>query len=73
MKLPEHGGLAGPMVLLETPDHDHLAYVEAQLTSVLHDDPDTVSVLHQKYGMLRSQALSVENSARLLDDLLGAS
>ncbi|WP_329040845.1 helix-turn-helix domain-containing protein [Streptomyces sp. NBC_00178] len=73
MKLPKHAGLAGPVVLLETPDHDHLAYVEAQLTSVLHDDPDTVSVLHQKYGMLRSQALSVENSARLLDDLLGAS
>ena len=72
-QLPKHAGLAGPMVLLETPDHDHLAYVEAQLTSVLHDDPDDVSVLHQKYGMLRSQALSVENSARLLDDLLGES
>ncbi|WP_250288946.1 helix-turn-helix domain-containing protein [Streptomyces atroolivaceus] len=73
MRLPRHAGLAGPMVLLETPDHDHLAYVEAQLTSVLHDDPDDVSVLQQKYGMLRSQALSVESSARLLDDLLGES
>lgn len=73
MRLPKHAGLAGPMVLLETPDHDHLAYVEGQLTSVLHDDPDDVSVLQQKYGMLRSQALSVENSARLLDDLLGES
>ncbi|WP_329233235.1 helix-turn-helix transcriptional regulator [Streptomyces sp. NBC_00111] len=72
-KLPKHAGLAGPMVLLETPDHDHLAYVEGQLTSVLHDDPDQVSLLQQKYGMLRSQALSVENSARLLDDLLGES
>ncbi|MFG2427966.1 helix-turn-helix domain-containing protein [Streptomyces sp. NPDC048590] len=73
MRLPKHAGLAGPMVLLETPEHDHLAYVEGQLTSVLHDDPDDVSVLQQKYGMLRSQALSVENSARLLDDLLGES
>ncbi|WP_299533712.1 helix-turn-helix transcriptional regulator [uncultured Streptomyces sp.] len=73
MRLPKHAGLAGPMVLLETPDHDHLAYVEGQLTSVLHDDPDDVSVLQQKYGMLRSQALSVESSARLLDDLLGES
>jgi len=70
-KLPKHAGLAGPMVLLETPDHDHLAYVEGQLTSYLHDDPDDVSVLHQLYGMLRSQALSVEKSARLLDTLLG--
>ncbi|MFJ4569835.1 helix-turn-helix domain-containing protein [Streptomyces sp. NPDC088846] len=71
MKLPKHAGLAGPMVLLETPDHDHLAYVEGQLTSYLHEDPDVVSVLQQKYGMLRSQALSVEKSARLLDELLG--
>ncbi|MCX4789607.1 helix-turn-helix domain-containing protein [Streptomyces sp. NBC_01221] len=70
-KLPKHAGLAGPMVLLETPDHDHLAYVEGQLTSYLHEDPDDVSVLQQKYGMLRSQALSVEKSARLLDELLG--
>ncbi|MER7315455.1 helix-turn-helix domain-containing protein [Streptomyces halstedii] len=73
MRLAKHAGLAGPMVLLETPDHDHLAYVEGQLTSVLHDDPDEVCVLQQKYGMLRSQALSVERSARLLDDLLGES
>ncbi|MFJ2264938.1 helix-turn-helix domain-containing protein [Streptomyces sp. NPDC087849] len=71
MKLPKHAGLAGPMVLLETPDHDHLAYVEGQLTSYLHEDPDAVSLLQQKYGMLRSQALSVEKSARLLDELLG--
>ncbi|MFF1465016.1 helix-turn-helix domain-containing protein [Streptomyces sp. NPDC058330] len=73
MRIPKHAGLAGPMVLLETPDHDHLAYVEGQLTSVLHDDPDDVSVLQQKYGMLRSQALSVERSTHLLDEMLGES
>ncbi|MFE6976975.1 Scr1 family TA system antitoxin-like transcriptional regulator [Streptomyces sp. NPDC057682] len=66
-----HAGLAGPMVLLETPDHDHLAYIEGQLTNVLHDDPDDVSVLLQKYGMLQSQALSPAESVRLLDRLLG--
>jgi transcriptional regulator with XRE-family HTH domain len=71
MKLPKHAALDGPMVLLETPDHDHFAYVEGQLTSYLHEDPDDVSVLQQKYGMLRSQALSVEKSACLLDELLG--
>ncbi|MET9661432.1 helix-turn-helix transcriptional regulator [Streptomyces sp. NPDC006510] len=70
-KLPKHAGLAGPMVVLETPDHDHLVYVEGQLTSYLHEDPDDVSALQQMYGMLRSQALSVEASARLLDTLLG--
>ncbi|NED09979.1 helix-turn-helix transcriptional regulator [Streptomyces sp. SID9124] len=70
-KLPKHAALDGPMVLLETPDHDHLAYVEGQLVSFLHDDPDDVSVLQQKYGMLRSQALSPEESIRLLEHLLG--
>ncbi|MEU3224982.1 helix-turn-helix transcriptional regulator [Streptomyces sp. NPDC006976] len=71
MKLPKHAGLAGPMVLLETPDHDQLAYIEGQGVSFLVDDPDEVSVLLQKCGMLRSQALSPEESVRLMDDLLG--
>lgn len=68
-----HAGLAGPLVLLETPDHDQLAYVEGQLVSFIHDDPDQVSVLQQKYGMLRSQALSPTESMGLLDALLGES
>ncbi|MFG3258323.1 Scr1 family TA system antitoxin-like transcriptional regulator [Streptomyces sp. NPDC048172] len=66
-----HAGLDGSMVLLETPDHDHLAYVEGQSVSHLLDDPDGVSVLAQKYGMLRSQALSPEESKNLLEKLLG--
>ncbi len=66
-----HAALDGPMVLLETPDHDQLAYIEGQRVSFLVDDLDEVSVLQQKYGMLRSQALSPEESVRLLNDLLG--
>jgi transcriptional regulator with XRE-family HTH domain len=69
----KHAGLAGPMVLLETPDHDQLAYIEGQRVSFLVDEPDEVSVLQQKYGMLRSQALTPEESMGLLDDLLGDS
>ncbi|MFI2347362.1 Scr1 family TA system antitoxin-like transcriptional regulator [Streptomyces sp. NPDC019443] len=68
-----HAGLAGPMVLLETPDHDQLAYIEGQHISFLVDDPDQVSMYQQKYGMLRSQALSPAESMGLLDDLLGES
>ncbi|MFE3716339.1 helix-turn-helix domain-containing protein [Streptomyces cyaneofuscatus] len=71
-KTPKHAGLAGPVVLLETPDHDQLAYVDGQLRGELYDDPGDVSVLMQKYGMLRSQALTVEESVRLLDALLAA-
>ncbi|MET9977106.1 helix-turn-helix transcriptional regulator [Streptomyces microflavus] len=71
-KTSKHAGLAGPLVLLETPDHDQLAYVEMHLRAELYDDPADVSALMQKYGMLRSQALTAEESARLLDALLAA-
>ncbi|WP_327326286.1 helix-turn-helix transcriptional regulator [Streptomyces sp. NBC_01210] len=67
----KHAGLNGPMVLLETPEHDQLAYMEGQRVSFLVDDADEVSVLQQKYGMLRSQALTPEESMGLLDDLAG--
>ncbi|MBW8792551.1 MAG: helix-turn-helix domain-containing protein [Streptomyces sp.] len=66
-----HAGLGGPMVLLETPEHERLAYLEVQSASFLVSDPEEVSDYHHKYGMLRSQALSPDESVRLLDGLLG--
>ncbi|MFF5444860.1 DUF5753 domain-containing protein, partial [Streptomyces sp. NPDC012888] len=66
-----HAALNGPMVLLDTEDHDQLAYLEGQDVGFLQDDPGEVHRLHLKYGMLRSQALSMEDSMGLLDDLLG--
>jgi transcriptional regulator with XRE-family HTH domain len=68
-----HAGLDGPMVLLETPEHERLAYLEVQRVSFLIDDPDEVGDYHHKYGMLRSQALSPDESVRLLNGLLGES
>ncbi|MEV7618066.1 helix-turn-helix transcriptional regulator [Streptomyces sp. NPDC089799] len=68
-----HVALDGPMILLQTPDHEPLAYLEGQRSSFLQDDPSEIHVLHLKYGMLRSQALTVEDSKGLLDDLLGES
>ncbi|WP_405186818.1 Scr1 family TA system antitoxin-like transcriptional regulator [Streptomyces anulatus] len=69
---PRHAGLSGPLILLETPDHDGLAYVDGQLRGELYDEPADVSALMQRYGMLRSQALTVAESTRLLDALLDA-
>ncbi|MEV7322201.1 helix-turn-helix transcriptional regulator [Streptomyces sp. NPDC093970] len=66
-----HAGLAGPMLLLETPEYERLAYLEVHRASVLVADPDEVSDYHHKYGMLRSQALSPDESVRLLNGLLG--
>ncbi|MCM2426915.1 helix-turn-helix domain-containing protein [Streptomyces sp. RKAG337] len=62
-----HAGLSGPFVLLETPDHEHLAYTEAQRGSQLVSDSDEVSILARKYAMLRTQALNPEDTKGLLD------
>ncbi|EYT84677.1 DNA-binding protein [Streptomyces sp. Tu 6176] len=66
-----HAGLSGAFTLMETPDHQHLAYTQAHHGSQLVADPEWVSILTRKYAMLRSQALTPEGSADLLDRLLG--
>ncbi|WP_306333677.1 helix-turn-helix transcriptional regulator [Streptomyces sp. KL118A] len=66
-----HAGLEGPFILLETPEHQRLAYSETQRGSHLIADPDEVAILTQKYAMLRTQALNAEDTRDLLDRLLG--
>ncbi|MEV7406097.1 helix-turn-helix transcriptional regulator [Streptomyces sp. NPDC091267] len=66
-----HAGLSGPFILLETPDHQRLAYTETQRGSQLISAPDEVSILERKYAMLRTQALNTEDTKGLLDRLLG--
>ncbi|MDQ0907420.1 hypothetical protein QFZ32_002868 [Streptomyces canus] len=66
-----HAGLAGPMTLLETPRDERLVYLEVQRASFLIEDPDEVRDYHHKYGMLRSQALSPDESVRYLHELSG--
>lgn len=61
-----YSGLTGSLVLLETTDHDQFAYVEGPETAVLYSDPATVSALTQRHGMIRMQALGIEDSARFI-------
>ncbi len=61
--------LAGSFVLLETVEHEHLAYVEGPEAAVLHADPGKVSSLTQRHGMIRMQALSIEESAQLIREV----
>ncbi|MFG2939635.1 Scr1 family TA system antitoxin-like transcriptional regulator [Streptomyces sp. NPDC048282] len=68
---PYHAGLDGPFILVETPDHQHLAYAESQRGSQWVSDADEVSRLARKYAMLRTQALTTQDSTGLLDRLLG--
>ncbi|MEU5343434.1 Scr1 family TA system antitoxin-like transcriptional regulator [Streptomyces sp. NPDC020766] len=57
------------MVLLESPDHERYAYEEGQVSSVLHTDSEAVSTLTQRFGMIRMQALSTGESARLIREV----
>lgn len=66
-----HAGLEGPFILLETPEHQRLAYSETQRGSHLIADADEVAILTQKYAMLRTQALNAEDTRDLLERLLG--
>ncbi|MCJ1679213.1 helix-turn-helix transcriptional regulator [Streptomyces sp. APSN-46.1] len=66
-----HPALDGPFVLLETPDHQHIAYLETQRGSLVVSDLDEVSILAQKYAMLRTQALNPDDTRGLLKRLLG--
>ncbi|MFD6534223.1 Scr1 family TA system antitoxin-like transcriptional regulator [Streptomyces sp. NPDC060184] len=65
-----HAGLGGPFILLETPDYQRLGYTERQRRSRVVESPEEVSILTQKFGMLRTQALNTEETRSLLDRLL---
>lgn len=67
-----HAGLAGPMQLLETPEHRWFAYNEAQRGGIFVSEPKELSVLQKRYARMRSQALGLEDSKALLERMRGA-
>jgi len=67
-----HAGVDGPMTLLETPERRRLAYLEVQGRGMLIDDRDEVSELQMRYDMIRSQALTPRDSAKLIEQIAGA-
>ncbi|MEU1627509.1 helix-turn-helix transcriptional regulator [Streptomyces sp. NPDC020096] len=64
-----HPGLDGPYVLLETPEHEHLAYEEGQTTGVLYADPEQVGIVAKRHAMILQRALGPEDSARFIRKL----
>jgi transcriptional regulator with XRE-family HTH domain len=58
--------LGGSLILLETKDHEHYAYVEGQETGALYADADKLNALTQRHGMIRMQALNIEQSAQFI-------
>ncbi|MGW3626002.1 helix-turn-helix domain-containing protein [Streptomyces sp. NPDC000880] len=61
-----HSGLSGPMVLLETIERQQFVSIESQGIVSVRSHRDEVSEFWLQYGMLRSQALNTEESARLI-------
>ncbi|MFD9338557.1 Scr1 family TA system antitoxin-like transcriptional regulator [Streptomyces sp. NPDC060028] len=66
-----HPGLSGSFVMLESPEHEHRAYVECQRSSQRVTNPDDISILTLRYAMLRTQALNAEETAAFLGRVLG--
>ncbi|MFD9460955.1 helix-turn-helix domain-containing protein [Streptomyces sp. NPDC060027] len=68
----DHSGIDGQMYLAETPSHQWVGYTEGQRSSTLISAPKDVSVLLQRYGKLRSQALDCRATVSLLEQMRGA-
>ncbi|MGW5675047.1 helix-turn-helix domain-containing protein [Streptomyces sp. NPDC003860] len=67
----DHPSLGGPFTLLTPPGKVQLAYVEVQNTSQLVTDPEEVRMLAARYGSIRAQALTPNESLTLIEKLLG--
>lgn len=63
-------GLMGPMVLLETHDHERFAFSEGPFASELSADPGVVSRATERLSMIRAQALSPAESARFIERMV---
>ncbi|WP_051745012.1 helix-turn-helix domain-containing protein [Streptomyces yerevanensis] len=68
----DHVGVDGQMYLAETPEHQWVGYTEGQRSSNLITAPEDVSVLLQRYGKLRAQALDCRATVSLLTQIRGA-
>ncbi|MFE6692081.1 Scr1 family TA system antitoxin-like transcriptional regulator [Streptomyces sp. NPDC057743] len=66
-----HPGLDGAMTLLEMPDQRTVVYVEGQAHGVLVSDREKVSRMAQRYDMIRTQALDLDESLQFIRKLAG--
>ncbi|AXE78737.1 helix-turn-helix domain-containing protein [Streptomyces atratus] len=67
----EYAGGHGSLNVLESPNHQHFAYVEVQEESWLVSDPAKVSRYAQRCAKIRAQALGPRESLDLIERLAG--
>ncbi|MEV6179875.1 helix-turn-helix domain-containing protein [Streptomyces sp. NPDC052016] len=67
----EHAGMGGPFVLLAPKGKPQVGYTETQSNSNLITEPEEVRMLAARYGSIRAQALTMQESLALIESLLG--
>ncbi|MFI9321300.1 Scr1 family TA system antitoxin-like transcriptional regulator [Kitasatospora aureofaciens] len=67
----EHAGLGGAFILITPKGQSQHGYIEAQTSSRLINDPDEVRTMNTRYGTLRAQACSPQDSLALIEKRLG--
>ncbi|MBP0458326.1 helix-turn-helix domain-containing protein [Streptomyces montanisoli] len=72
LRQEDHAGFEGEMYLAESPDNKWFGYTEGHRSSALITTSSDVSVLLQRYGKLRSQALDCRATVSLLEQMRGA-
>ncbi|MFH9862730.1 Scr1 family TA system antitoxin-like transcriptional regulator [Streptomyces sp. NPDC017202] len=72
LRQEDHSGVDGQMYLAERDNHQWVGYVEGHDSSTLLSEPKLVSSMLQRYGKMRSQALSRMATVDLLREMQGA-
>ncbi|MEV2202177.1 helix-turn-helix transcriptional regulator [Streptomyces fradiae] len=72
LRQEDHSGVDGQMYLAERDNHQWVGYVEGHDSSTLLAEPKLVSSMLQRYGKMRSQALSRMATVDLLREMRGA-
>ncbi|WP_327190775.1 helix-turn-helix transcriptional regulator [Streptomyces xinghaiensis] len=72
LRKSSHAGLDGSLYLAESPQNEWVGYYEGHDSSGLLTHPKQVSGMLQRYGRMRSQALTPEASVSLLEQMRGA-
>ncbi|QIJ66589.1 helix-turn-helix transcriptional regulator [Streptomyces sp. JB150] len=66
----DHAGMAGPLRLLKLQTGKTLGHWEAQLYSRVISDPKEAQILEIRYGMIRAQALTPQESLAFIEKVL---
>ncbi|MFF7298726.1 Scr1 family TA system antitoxin-like transcriptional regulator [Streptomyces sp. NPDC008265] len=67
----DNAGVDGPFTLITSKTGDQVVYLEVQGRSILLTDRDEVRSVAARYGIIRSQALTPQETTELIKKLLG--